>query len=252
MSSTYGMVDTGIWKHYRFKELKDDAKLLFLYLKTSSHGNLIGCYHLPVGYISSDTGWSEKKVKQIIPKLYENGFIRYDETVEYVFLPRHIIKHGLQNPNQVKCAEKLIKEIPKTFLYLNELIEVFNSQERVEELLEKSTETQADSVPVPVPVPVPISMSGKPDIATLKETAKNLLLLLNEKANRNYQPVDANIEIIVARLKEYDEKTVRQVIVKKTREFLSSDEMKLYARPATLFNKTKFAQYSGELVIDNE
>jgi hypothetical protein len=38
------------------------------------------------------------------------------------------------------------------------------------------------------------------------------------------------------------------VIAKKCREWLHDEHMNEYLRPATLFNRTKFAQYQGELV----
>jgi uncharacterized phage protein (TIGR02220 family) len=92
-------------------------------------------------------------------------------------------------------------------------------------------------------------LSGKPDVAPLRERAKSLLEFLNAKANRAYQPVEANLELIVARLKEgATDGQIRQVVAKKCREWGGDDKMAEYLRPATLFNRTKFAQYVGELV----
>jgi uncharacterized phage protein (TIGR02220 family) len=75
-----------------------------------------------------------------------------------------------------------------------------------------------------------------------------VLGFLNEKTGRNYQPSPANIDLIVARLKDGstpDE--LRAVIAKKCREWKGDATMDQYLRPATLFNRTKFAQYQGEL-----
>ena len=75
-----------------------------------------------------------------------------------------------------------------------------------------------------------------------------LLQFLNEKTGRNYQPVRANIELILARLKDgASVDDCRAVIAKKCREWATDDKMRFYLRPATLFNRTKFAQYQGEL-----
>lgn len=87
-----------------------------------------------------------------------------------------------------------------------------------------------------------ILMSGKPDDAI------QILLFLNEKTGRQYRPVKANLELIKQRIKEgYEPKDLRQVIAMKCREWLHDDVMNKYLRPATLFNRTKFAQYTGEL-----
>lgn len=98
------------------------------------------------------------------------------------------------------------------------------------------------------------SMSGKPDVVLsngkqkFKAEAEIILNFLNEKSGRRYRPLKANLDFIAERLKEGatpDE--CRQIIAKKSREWKGTD-MEEYLRPATLFNRTKFAQYQGELV----
>lgn len=96
-------------------------------------------------------------------------------------------------------------------------------------------------------------MSGKPDAAQKtrkrRETAKAILAFLNDKAKKNFRPVPANLETIEARLKEgATEQELRQVVARKARDWLTDETMSQYLRPATLFNRTKFAQYQGELV----
>lgn len=104
--------------------------------------------------------------------------------------------------------------------------------------------------------PLPIkstTLSGKPDAdqpekKKLSEACAEVLAFLNEKTGRNYRPGKANIEMIAARLKEgATVAECRQVIAKKCREWRADEKMEIYLRPATLFNRTKFAQYQGEL-----
>lgn len=81
------------------------------------------------------------------------------------------------------------------------------------------------------------------------QEARRILAFLNEKAGRRYQENKTNLDFIKSRLKEGATVTeCRQVIVKKCREWKGDPKMELYLRPATLFNKTKFSQYQGELV----
>lgn len=101
------------------------------------------------------------------------------------------------------------------------------------------------------------SMSGKPDVAPKlnghgnKDTARRVLSFLNEKTGREYRDTDANLNFIIARLKEgYDETACRQVIVRKCRQWKADDKMAEYLRPSTLFNREKFNQYAGELVAE--
>lgn len=79
--------------------------------------------------------------------------------------------------------------------------------------------------------------------------ARSVLTFLNEKTGRNYEPLKVNLELIVARMKEGATVIdMRQVIAKKCREWQGDEKMAQYLRPATLFNRTKFAQYKGELI----
>jgi uncharacterized phage protein (TIGR02220 family) len=122
------------------------------------------------------------------------------------------------------------------------------------------------SCPSPSPLPLP-SLQSKPlsasaDIAPPLETkpvllgngmAKHLdasieiLGFLNERANRRYKPLAANLTLIASRLKEGATiPDCKAVIIRKCKEWGGTD-MDQYLRPATLFNKEKFAQYSGEV-----
>ena len=83
----------------------------------------------------------------------------------------------------------------------------------------------------------------------LTDEAREILAFLNAKARKAFRPVPANIEVIVARLKEgASAQDCKQVIAKKCREWGTDEKMAEYLRPATLFGRQKFAQYTGELI----
>jgi len=81
------------------------------------------------------------------------------------------------------------------------------------------------------------------------DVARQVLDFLNDKTGRHYRPVKANLEMIAARLADgATEQELCQVVAKKCREWAGDEKMVIYLRPATLFNRTKFAQYQGELL----
>ena len=114
-------------------------------------------------------------------------------------------------------------------------------------LNERSTSVEPPNPnPSPSPKRTSTTLSGKPD---LKPLAIEVLNFLNSKTGRNYQPVKANIEMIEARMKEgATVEDMRSVVAKKCREWSTDEKMSIYLRPATLFNRTKYAQYQGELI----
>jgi uncharacterized phage protein (TIGR02220 family) len=94
----------------------------------------------------------------------------------------------------------------------------------------------------------PITKENKGTVR-LKPDALQVLQFLNSKTGRNFEPVDATIKPILARLREgASVDDCRAVIAKKCRDWAGDEKMNEYLRPKTLFNATNFANYKGELV----
>jgi uncharacterized phage protein (TIGR02220 family) len=90
------------------------------------------------------------------------------------------------------------------------------------------------------------SSSLKAENQLLREQAKEVLAFLNQKANRSYRFIDANLDIIAARLKTgATVSDCKAVIARKTRDWATDPHMREYLRPETLFGKTKFEGYLG-------
>lgn len=83
------------------------------------------------------------------------------------------------------------------------------------------------------------ALSGNPD-------AMDVLNHLNLSCKAAFQPVEANLKLIRARLKEYDKTTLFRVVDAKKAEWTGTEQAQ-YLRPATLFNAEKCGQYVGQL-----
>lgn len=84
-------------------------------------------------------------------------------------------------------------------------------------------------------------LSGKPDIEAP-------ITYLNEKTKSNFDPKNkSNRELIKARYNEGRTlEQFKQVIDKKTTEWLNDEKMMKYLRPSTLFSRTNFENYINE------
>jgi uncharacterized phage protein (TIGR02220 family) len=81
-----------------------------------------------------------------------------------------------------------------------------------------------------------------------RQEARAILEWLNLKAGKNFEFIDTNLKPIEARLREGREAwQLRKIVAVKARKWAADETMREYLRPATLFNKTKCAQYIGEL-----
>ena len=78
-------------------------------------------------------------------------------------------------------------------------------------------------------------------------TSKKILTYLNQVGNRNFTPIEANLEMIQARLKDgHTEEECKKVIDTK---WADPDFNKKFFRPTTLFRPTKFEGYLNEKPI---
>ena len=69
---------------------------------------------------------------------------------------------------------------------------------------------------------------------------------LNQKALSKFRPVPANIKLIESRLKEgATVEEMKRVIDTMVAKWMDDEKMREYLRPSSLFNATKYSQYSG-------
>lgn len=259
----YGQIQCSFWSDPDVQALSDVAKLLAAYLMTGPHSNGIGCYRLPDGYIQADLGWDSKTVSKGFAELFRIGFAKRCEATFFVLIPKFLKWNPISNGNVAKAREKEFEAITKKASIYAELCSSMlvygNHWANGFETLLEGYAKQEPTQPIPEPEKNR-DMSGvePPDVMPLEkqkpkngatDSAKRVLEFLNQKTGRAYQPTSANLDLIVARLKEgYDEDMCRSVIARKVRAWKDDDKMREYLRPATLFNAQKFNQYAGECV----
>lgn len=119
----YGTIFTRFWIHKDLKKLDDFPKLLAAYLLTGPHSNSLGCFRLPLGYISEDLERPFETLSEGFQELSRIGFTRYDSGENWVFLPKYLKWNPPTNPNQAKGLEKLFDQVPQNFKDYRTLID---------------------------------------------------------------------------------------------------------------------------------
>lgn len=131
---------------------------------------------------------------------------------------------------------------------------------------DKHQSSRADSLlPLPLTLNPSTALSGEPDEVPLAAKKLNgttgqaveVLQFLNDKTKRKFRGLDGrgrptpNLKFIVARLESgATVQDCKTVVARKFREWSSDDKMRMYLRPETLFNATKFEQYLGECTTE--
>ena len=148
---------------------------------------------------------------------------------------------------RLRVTEKAMESIVSKLDHWLEQVDINAISERYQDdPLETEGETEKETE-------TETTLSGNPDVSPPKvfhkETAIRVIDFLNAKTGKNFQHASANVDLIVARLKDgATEQDCKSVIARKVRDWKDDDKMREYLRPATLFNREKFAQYQGQLV----
>ena len=108
----YGKVQTTFWTSEDTSSMSDTGRMLALYLLTSPHSNILGCFHLPIGYVSEDLKWSPERVEKGFAELLEKGFATRDNASKWVVLHAYLKWNPIENPNQGIAAGRLFEQIP--------------------------------------------------------------------------------------------------------------------------------------------
>ena len=183
-----GIYDS-FWTDRKVEDLPDEAKLLFLYLITCPHRNIIGFYRLPKKYIAADLGWSVERVSKVLGTLCEAGLIGYDEAVSVVLVRKFLRHNVIENPNMQKAAVKKINELEDNCLFDDFLTFIQTLEkplQRVEETVKKRLHkglrnTEPEPEPEPEPEEEIESMHGA-EAAPCQPTATPVITLtLNDK-----------------------------------------------------------------------
>jgi hypothetical protein len=120
----YGTIEAEVWTEPSFKGLSDSAKLLFAYLKSNQHQNIIGCFYCPDAYIESDLGWNNAGLlAEAQSQLIKYGFADFCELTDHVYLKKHLEKFPIPDLNRLKGAVSKLSDIPKQCLFVPELAE---------------------------------------------------------------------------------------------------------------------------------
>lgn len=76
MARKFGMVGSSVWDSDKFTSLSDDsARLTYLYLCTTHHGNGVGVFKMPAAYLAVDRGKTKDEADATLQELKTKGLI---------------------------------------------------------------------------------------------------------------------------------------------------------------------------------
>lgn len=81
----FGIISSSIWRSKRFRQLSTDlARLTYLYLHTTTHGNSVGAFVLPPEMAALELKRPAKDVRKALEELAKVNLIRHDSEEELI------------------------------------------------------------------------------------------------------------------------------------------------------------------------
>lgn len=113
----YTKISDNVWRKTKQYGLSDTAKILYLYLFTCPHRNMIGLYYIPLAYCSADLDMKLETVSKGFAELQKADILTYDDTEEMVLLHDFLLVNTFDNANVEKKACTVFWELPETQLF---------------------------------------------------------------------------------------------------------------------------------------
>lgn len=210
-----------------------------------------------ISTISRMTELSEASVKRAIRKLEEMGFITREvrshkdgrntsnlykifPNIDFQIVDKSVARGSHRPPPPVTVTPSPGHSDPPLKRTLIEPLDNHNLSSKLDrsDLFKKITEDLKE---------IPEGTFQFPDAGDVETYAVYLLYFLNIRSGYNFKPVDGNLKMIIARLREgYSHDDLGKVIANKANQWSDDPDMKMYLRPKTLFNATNFANYEAE------
>lgn len=162
----YGKIHSSFWTSQDIREAGEDGRTLAAYLLTSPHSNMLGCFRVPLAYVSDDLKWPLERVLEGFEKLSQRVWLTFDKGSEWVVIHKFLKWNQPENPNVVRASEKLFAQIPSSSnvkAILAWCIAEFESRFSVDKLAEFKpfanpfdTSRKAYRKPEPEPEPEPL------------------------------------------------------------------------------------------------
>jgi len=146
-------VNTNFWKDPWVESLKPEEKLLFLYLITNPHTNMLGVYEVSIKRMAADTGLTEERVSKCFEVFETHRKGLFEDN--YVILP-NFLKNQKMNPNMQKSAVKTFNYLPnwlkdkisdtplEGFERLSKALEGFGMVRKIEREIEREIEMESE------------------------------------------------------------------------------------------------------------
>jgi hypothetical protein len=112
----YGKVSTQVWNDAKFRDLSDDAQLVWFMLLTHPWQTSVGAFRATLPGLAAEKGWSTGRFEAAFDEIRGAGMAEVDREASLVALPNFMRHNMPENPNVVKGYAKALDLLPECSL----------------------------------------------------------------------------------------------------------------------------------------
>lgn len=265
---TYGRVESGFWQNAKVRPLGRDSKLLLLYLYACPHGNSVGCFTLPIGYIVADLDFDPQTTAAYLADLVARGFIERDDATGLTRIVGWFGHNKIENGNVARAAMRAVEQLPSGSIknnlvqelrrlgnkFVDAVLKEFRSSpETVPKVSESLREQEPEPEPDPKPEPSPGSRPMPSAPAEAVRIRQAIVALFGESEvtmGWHWSEVSTLLDAGYTEaeiMREADRAKARGVVPKKLGKYLrpGMDDLRTQAKAAPPRLKANFAKIAG-------
>ncbi|MDF1820714.1 MAG: hypothetical protein P1U64_04040 [Alcanivoracaceae bacterium] len=109
----YRKVDPRIWNDAKFRDLSDNAKLVFFMLLTHPNMTALGAMRATLAGLGEEMGWEPEAFREAFQEVLSKGMAEHDQSACLIALPRFIKYNQPESPNVVKAWASALDLLPE-------------------------------------------------------------------------------------------------------------------------------------------
>lgn len=252
-----------------YHRLKANERLVLVTARICKQAGPAGIFRFYPSLLAEQTGLKVRDVETALAGLEREGWVLREGPVLWI---RNALRHDpnlhLANERHRTSVENALRDLPRLAIVLKfcnyyQIAKPFEAHQ----IAPRNIGVGGEAVGVSGGEAEAGEGSGSPDAllpgvehrngtpqrrgqkaAEREAAAREVIEFLNRKAERNYGFGDGNMGFVTGRLADgYTVAQMKAVISRRVARWKGDAKMDEYLRPGTLFRKTNFEQYVGEL-----
>jgi len=123
----FGKIGCNLWHSRKFRSLRPEARLCYIYLHTNPFGSLIGCYRLVPQYAAADLGVDPDEYGELLAEVVGADLAAHDPTEHLIRIVDYLRHDPIRNAKHGAGAIAAACRLPASRLRTQVAIDISQS-----------------------------------------------------------------------------------------------------------------------------